>query len=78
MASKKLKKGQKGKKAKTSGEESSSFLVGRPVTESSRPSIAASAGEIDLACYTIAYRIDIHRIPLRDSSLHALTSARQL
>ena len=51
-------------------------MVGCPAaTGSSRPSTSASAGEIDPARHTVAYRIDIHRIPPRGSSLHATTSA---
>lgn len=54
----------------------SSSAIERPATTgSSRPSTAASASEIDPARHTVAYRIDIHRIPPRGSSLHATISA---
>ncbi len=78
MAPNKLKKAQKGKKSESWLEEgiASSSAIERPATTgSSRPSTAASASEIDPARHTVAYRIDIHRIPPRGSSLHATISA---
>lgn len=74
MPPKKLKKAQKGKNPETWLEEG--IASERPATTgSSRPSTAASASEINPARHTVAYRIDIHRIPPRGSSLHATTSA---
>lgn len=50
-------------------------IILRSGAGSSRRSTSDSAREIDSSRHTVAYRIHIHRIPPRGSSLHATTSA---